>query len=253
MTDSSPAESAPLYRTTLAENPLPEVLVKIDRYRVPGVLEMKAAERTARIYTDAGVIVYATSSEKSDSLLDWLLARGTINQGQYDDCERRHQSTGHRIRAVLIESGTIDALALIPLLREYVQSVFVSLFGWAEGEVAFRPGRDLGPDALHLKIPISPMIVAGARAIQHAKPLIDRMGGPLAIVRRNEEVDDSFLSDEERNLFLGLESRLSLMEAAKLPPLSQSENAKILYGLYALEMISIKPPKQIKVQLKVND
>jgi len=254
MTDpSSPAESAPLYRTTLAENPLPEVLVKIDRYRVPGVLVLRSGPLTAKIYVDDGYIVYASSDDPKDSLLDWLLAHEVITSQQYDDCERRRQSSGRKMRAILIESGAVEAIHLIPRLREYVQSLVVSLCAWGEGEVSFQPGRDLGPDVLHLKIPASPTLLAGARAIPQAKPLVERMGGPQAIVRPNESADTSFLTDEERDLFETLTSRTSLLEAVKIPPLSQSENAKILYGFFALELITIKPPRQIKVQLKVND
>src|ERR1051325_10432137 len=59
---SSPSVT-PLYKTDLAQTPLPEILVKIHRYRAPGRVECRRDDEVKRIYLDQGQIVQSTSNK----------------------------------------------------------------------------------------------------------------------------------------------------------------------------------------------
>lgn len=70
----------PLYRTDLAETPLPEILVKIDHYKVPGRLECRRGNEVLELHIDRGEIVYA--SGPIETLFSWTSGAATFIPGR---------------------------------------------------------------------------------------------------------------------------------------------------------------------------
>ena len=73
MAPLTPEPTSPLYSTDIAQTPLPEVLVKIHRYRAPGRLDCRRGEERKRIYLERGAIIFATTNLLQESLGDTLL------------------------------------------------------------------------------------------------------------------------------------------------------------------------------------
>src|SRR5438128_9215294 len=105
---SGPSPTNPLYQTDLAQTPLPEILVKIYRYKVPGVVECRRGTESKRIFLDRGKIIFATTNQIIESLGDRLVRAGRLTQEQYDESVRRLKETHKRHGVTLIEMGLMS-------------------------------------------------------------------------------------------------------------------------------------------------
>lgn len=238
------------YRGDLARTPLPEVLAIIHRYRVPGVIECTRGVETKNVFIDDGNIIFATSSNLADALGQRLLQKGLITREVLDESVRRLQSEGKRQGTVLVEMNVLQPKELYAAVREQVQAIVWSLFEWEDGKVLFNPGRERSAELIKLNIPTRQAVLQGVRRVRDARMLVSRMGTKATIFQRNSAADTSDLlfSPEAEALFNAIDGRKSLFELTSTPPLSAVQNAKLLYGFFALELIAVKAP--IKVQLK---
>src|SRR5512140_1949793 len=139
---SSSAASGPLYRTELAQTPLPEILLTIHRYKVPGVVECRREGEVKKIYLDRGRIVFASTNQLSESLGDMLLAEGRITREQYDESVRQLKQTKKRHGVTLVEMRVITAEELFAAVQRQIQQIVWSMFEWSSGTAGFTPGRD---------------------------------------------------------------------------------------------------------------
>src|SRR5690242_9990800 len=88
--------STPLYQTDLAQTPLPEILVKIHRYKVPGAIDCRRGTEHKRVFLDRGHVIFATTNQITESLGDRLMREGRLTQEQYDESVRRMKVTQKR-------------------------------------------------------------------------------------------------------------------------------------------------------------
>ena len=70
------------YTGDLAQEPLPEILRTIYFYRVPGVLTVESGGVTKKIYLLGGNIIFATSTDRSESLGQYLKRSALISSGE---------------------------------------------------------------------------------------------------------------------------------------------------------------------------
>src|SRR5207302_231909 len=119
-----------------------EILVTIHRYKAPGVIECRRDGVTKRIYLDRGQIIWAATTQTSESLGDRLLADGRITRQQYDASLAQARKAHKRHGQTLVDMGIITAADLFVIVREQIESILWSLFGWDSGAVMFVPGRD---------------------------------------------------------------------------------------------------------------
>ncbi|MGA7616984.1 MAG: DUF4388 domain-containing protein [Thermoanaerobaculia bacterium] len=251
MSEPTAPDRKPQFRSDLSQTPLPEVLITVHRYRIPGYIECSRSGETKKIYIDDGAIIFASSSRREDSLGDRLLEKGIITREQYDQSARLLKETGRRQGQILAEMKAIEPKVLFVSVREQVEEIVWSVFAWPEGEVVFLPGRDKHEEFIKLHIPIPRAVLSGVRRMKDARALVARMGSRHTVFMRSERAaDPGFeLSAEELVLLESVDGTRTLEELTTTPALSQVENAKVLYGMFALRLIERKPPKQIKIQV----
>jgi hypothetical protein len=243
------ATPAQLYQTDLAQTPLPELLVKIYRYRAPGVIECRRGDGIKRIYLDRGEIIFATTNQLTESLGDKLMREGRITRQQYDESVQRLRVTGKRHGVTLMEMKILDADQLAVAVREQIQEIVWSVFEWPDGTVSFTPGREKHLEYVKIELAVPTAIMQGVRRMSDAKGLVARLGSRTTVLTKTAEpLAGVSLEPDEQRLFDQVDGKRSLYELVLMSPLSASDNARILYGLYALQMIAIKQP--VKVQIK---
>lgn len=249
---STPAKS--LFRGDLAQTPLPEVLITIHRYRVPGVIECVREGETKKIFIDEGNIIFATSSAVSDSLGDRLLQQGIISRAQYDESVRRlaESQGGKRQGAILVEIRALEPKDLFVSVRQQVQDIIWSVFTWESGSVVFQPGAERNHEFIKLDIPTRQAVLQGVRSVPDPRFLLQRVGKKTTILMRSAEADFSnlTLTDEEDQLLKEVDGKKSFFDLTNVPPLSPLDNAKILYAFFALRLVAVKELKQVKVQVR---
>lgn len=251
MRQDSPHPAASLYHTDLAQTPLPEILVTIHRYKAPGVVECRRGDEIKRVYLDRGQIIFAATNQISESLGDRLLAAGRITREQYTASLVRVRETGKRHGLTLVEMGILTNEELFTAVREQIEAILWTLFGWDSGAVTFVPGRDKHLEFVKVDIPVPRAMLNGVRKMPDARALVARLGIKTTLfARTNNAVEDLELTHEEQNLLNAVDGRKVLYELVNTPPLAPADNARILYGFFALQLITEKTQRQIKVQIQ---
>jgi hypothetical protein len=244
-------EARSVYQTDLTQTPLPEILVTIHRYRAPGVVECRRGNELKEIFLEGGHIVFATSNQVRDSLGDRLLNEGRITREQYDESVRRLLATGKRQGTILTEMNVLAPDLMLEAVREQIQEIVWSVFGWDGGTISFAPGRDRHREFVKLDIPIPHAVMEGVRHMNDPKALIARLGGKTTIlVRTGTEVPDLVLDEDESNLLQAVDSKRALYDLANMPPLAAGVNARLLYAFWTLGLIALRPDTRVKVQVR---
>ncbi len=242
-----------MYQTDLAQIPLPEILVTVHRYRAPGMIECRNGDVVKRIYLDRGEIIFATSNRLADSLGDKLLREGKITREQYDASIQLLRKTGKRHGVTLLEMKLLEPKDLFVSLRDQIQEIVWSVFEWTSGTVAFTPGREKHLEFVKIEISIAQAVLRGARHLPDAKRLLGRLGTRTTVLERTPNaLLGSTLTPDEQSLLDAVDGRRTLFELVNRPPLLPGDSARILYALFALQLIAVKQAKTIKVQVKTD-
>ena len=242
-----------MYQTDLAQTPLPEILVTIHRYRAPGMIECRNGDVVKRIYLDRGEIIFATSNRMVDSLGDKLLREGKITREQYDASIELLRKTGKRHGVTLLEMKLLEPKDLFVSLRDQIQEIVWSIFEWTSGTVAFTPGREKHLEFVKIEISIAQAVLRGARRLPDAKRLLGRLGTRTTVLERTPNaLTGSTLTPDEQSLLDAVDGRRTLFELVNIPTMAPSDSARILYALFALQLIAVKQAKTIKVQVKTD-
>jgi hypothetical protein len=249
----TPEPAAPLYQTDISQMPLAEVLVKIHRYRAPGRVDCKHGEEVKRIYLDHGQIVFATTNQLAESLGDKLLREGRITRGQYDESVAHARESGKRHGTTLVEMKALSAEDLFTAVRGQIEEIIWPIFGWDSGTVSFTAGRDKRLEFIKVNIPVPMAILHGVRHVAEARTLVARLGTKTTLFGRSAGHTEGLVLDaDEQNLLDAVDGRKVLYELVNTPPLTSSDNARILYAFFALGLIVPREPRQIKVQVKTD-
>ena len=253
MAPFTPEPASPLYQTDIAQTPLPEVLVKIHKYRAPGRLDCRRGEEVKRVYLERGDIIFATTNQISESLGDVLLSGGHITREQYDESLRRVRQTGKRHGTVLVEMRILSSEELFHAVRDHIQGILWSIFSWDFGSVGFTPGRDKRLEVIKVEIPIPQAVMQGVRHMPDARAIVARLGSKSTVyARTNAQLPGLTLRPEEQALLDSADGRRTLYELVNLPPLPASDNARVLYALTSLGLIEPREPRQVKVQVRTD-
>lgn len=250
--NEQPAFRGPLYQTDLSQTPLPEILVTIHRYKVPGLVECRRDAELKRIHLDRGHIIFAATNQMHESLGDKLLREGHITREQYDASIAMKKRTGKRHGVTLLEMRLIDPTVLANAVREQILEIVWSIFGWTSGQVSFSPGRDKGVEFVKVDVPIGDAIMRGVRNMPDVKSLVTRLGSKTTLfARTGDDGGGVHLADDERHLLDQVDGRRNFYDLVSTPPLKAADNVRILYGLFALKIIEPREPKGVKVQVRV--
>lgn len=230
-----------MYVGELADTPLPEMLATIHRYRVPGVLEAQAGDFSKRVFILEGDIIFASSTNRAESLGDMLMAAGRLTSDQYrassllllDNPHKRHGQ-------VLVEMGVLSEAEMRAAVLEQVQRIVWSLFDVNEGQVTFALGEFRTDEVYKLRIPTQRAVLHGCKTVADAKRLVARLGSKNTVfVRPNppEHLEGFELETGEQELLEKVDGKRTLFELCEQGPFSPGLNARVVYGYHALGLI----------------
>ena len=234
------------FRGDLSKTPLPEVLQTVHHYRVPGVLVARRGEVEKKIYIWNGDVIFATSSDREESLGNVLLARGRLTQEQFDESVRlllaaRSSEQTRRHGAVLVDMGLLTPEELFAAVTQQVRDILYSVFDWEEGEVTFNVGRFRTDEIIQLEIPTRAAIVSGVKSVRDARRLVGILGPSWTVFDPcwvAAEIADVALDAGEARLLQHVDGTRTLRELVGLGPGDASHNAKLLYAFFVLKLIS---------------
>jgi hypothetical protein len=233
------------FRGDLSKTPLPEVLQTVHHYRVPGVLVARRGETEKKIYLWDGDIIFATSTDREDSLGSVLLRAGALTKEQFEESvkrliEARAAEETRRHGAVLVDMGLLTPEALFACVTTQVRDILFSVFDWEEGEVSFTVGRFRTDEIIQLDIPTRAAIVAGVKGVRDARRLVPILGPSWTVFDPTyvpTEIGDVALEAAEIRLLKQVDGTKTLRELVGLGPADAGYNAKLLYAFFVLKLI----------------
>jgi serine/threonine-protein kinase len=148
--------------------------------RATGVLLAQAGGRRKEIYFAEGRLHHVSSSEPTDLIGHWLVARGLLDQGELDFALAVLPRFGGRLGEALSGLGLLEPVALFHALGEQGRAKVAELFTWSDGELSFFSGAVPARVEFPLAIPIGPIVEAGIERLlddDHAHARYDRWLG----------------------------------------------------------------------------
>ena len=239
----------------LAVTPLPEMLATIHRNHVPGVLEVQLGEFSKRVFILGGDIIFASSTNRGESLGDSLLASGRLTVAQYrESALQLLGNPGKRHGQVLVELGMLTEEEMRAAVLEQVQRIVWSLFALAEGLVSFSLGEDRADEVYKLRIATPRAVLHGCKTVADAKRLVSRLGGKGTVYSHPpvpEPLAGCQLETGEEELLELVDGRRTLFELCDQGPFSAGLNARVLYAFNCLGLIKKEKdaPSGIRVQV----
>ncbi|HEX2253284.1 MAG TPA: DUF4388 domain-containing protein [Thermoanaerobaculia bacterium] len=229
------------YRGELAETGLPEILHSIDRFQVPGVIAAERAGVVKEVYIKEGRVVHASSSDLEDSLGTHLLRTGRLSQAVFDETMRLRGESDRRYGVLLIEEGVLAPGEVYRAVREQVEAIVWSLFGWEDGAVTFSIGEfPHGGGRIHIDLPMGQVILQGIKRAPDARALVARLGRRETVFEPTYDTDpliEIALDRREYELLRLVDGRRTLYQVCTEGPLAAADNAKLMYAFRVLQLI----------------
>ena len=234
------------FRGDLSKTPLPEVLQTVHHYRVPGVVVPRRGGIEKKVYIVNGDVIFATSTDRDESLGSFLLREGRLTREQFDESVKRlleAQSAQETRRhgAVLVDMGLLTKEELFAAVTRQVRGILHSLFDWEEGEVSFTVGRFRTDEIIQLEVPTRHAIVEGVKAVRDARRLVAFLGPSWTLFDpcwAASEIGDIALDPQELRLLKQVDGTKTLRDLVGLGPGDAGHNAKVLYAFFVLRLIS---------------
>jgi hypothetical protein len=246
-------ESKLLYQDELGNIPMPEILASIEKWKVPGVLTVEGNPFTKKLFLDDGKVIFATSTDPDERLGEFLLHKGRITQEQYDESVVRLKRGEGRQGKILVEMGALTPKSLFENVTEQITALVIGLFNWDQGRVSFEIGDYKKDEMIKIALPLRKAILEGVKAMWDAKRLLARLGTKTTVyapVFDLKEVLALRLDPREMQLLQMVDGRRSVYELVTRGPLTQPQNAKLLYVFHVLKLVEKKSDGVIKIQWK---
>ncbi len=230
-----------IFRGDLESDSLPEILATIHRHGVPGVLDCTREDMSKCVYFATGDIIFATSTDREESLGESLLRDGLITEDQLRlSSDELRRTPGRRHGTVLVQMGFLEPHELGAAVRKQVQAIVWSLFAWSTGSVTFRVGSFRDDEVYKIKVPTAKAILEGCRFLPDPKEVTARLGGRMCILqpaKRPEHLGGLEFDEDEQALFDLVDGKRTLYQLCEAGPLNPGINARILYAILTLRLI----------------
>jgi hypothetical protein len=230
------------YTGDLAQEPLPEILRTIHFYRVPGVLTVESGGVTKKIYLLGGNVIFATSSDRTESLGQYLKKSAVISSGELKaSLGRLDLGEGRRHGELLVEMGILTDEQLRQIVTEQVKAILYAAFSWEQGSVTFEVGRFRTDELIRLDVPTPQAILDGIRRLPDPRRCVSRLGPSWTIFDRSEEpaeMREVAFTPAEIALLAQVDGRRTLRDLITMGPGDLGSNAKLVYAFWVLHLIS---------------
>lgn len=175
----------------LDELGLGEILQIVSLSRKTGVLSLKSKGRDGSVFFRHGQVVRATSSIYKQSLGEVLIQKGVIDLAVLRKALSYQHENGFRelLGVILVKNFGVSQEIIDEVIRDQIENVVFSLFGWVEGTFSFEvqtsvntiDGSKMDPLQFMLDQGLNPQFLAmeGAR-IQDEKRHADSSGFAVA-------------------------------------------------------------------------
>jgi hypothetical protein len=240
------------YETDLSQEPLPAMLAKVYRHRVPGVITASRDEVKKSLYVKDGNVIYARSSDRHDSLGAHLLRQHLVTPEALTQIAKERETNPKPVGVLLMEKGLLSPKELNQAIRQQTEAIAFSLFTWQDGQVKFDLHELNEQTSIRIQISLRDMILHGVKQAPDPKRLVALLGSKQTVFEpcyQGEEIIDIGLDKEEYELLQRIDGKTTLLDVCNQGPLSPADNAKLLYAFRVLKLIQPVRDGAVKIRL----
>jgi curved DNA-binding protein CbpA len=226
------------------------LLHRIYSTRLTGKLQLVCGRMERQLFFDAGQLVFATSSDRQDSLGEMMLRAGALTQGQFEEAAELVQ-TGQRFGSAIAEMGVCTVEEVVSWVQRQLTQITTSVLDYPACRYYFFGSleRNVVPE-IAIPVPLGKLLL---EAVRRANDL------PLDHLAADADLSID-LSPDPLLRFQAVQ--LNEAERAVLDAISQPTAAKDLLGeagkpnapaaraLYALLVLGtvLSVPKKVQEQ-----
>ncbi len=230
------------FRGDLATTPFAEVLQTVHHYKVPGVVSVSRQGVTKKIYIWKGDVIFASSTDREDSLGNFLERKGRISKADLDLSVKLLLAPNETRRhgEVLVGMGLLTPKELTEWVTEQVLTVVYSVFEWPEGEVTFAVGQYRTDEIVQLSIPTRQAILAGVKQVRDVARLVNVLGPRWTVFDpcyNPADLGDVGLDVGEARFLQAVDGTKTFRDLVVVGPGDAAHNARLLYAFHALKLI----------------
>ena len=237
------------YRADLSDTALPEILFTIYRHRVPGIVEARRGDVVKKVFVRDGDVVYASSSDLSDSLGVHLRSTGRLSTEDFRKVMDQRRLSRKKLGEILVETDLLSPAEIYSTVREQVEAVVWSLFSWSDGTVSFEIGDFVPKGMIGISLPMQQVILQGVDRTpsDQAKALVARLGGKEVVFEPDFRLGDlieAAVDREHMHLLRLVDGERTLVEICRRGEASTLQNAKRLYAFWVLGLVCRRGEKE---------
>jgi tetratricopeptide (TPR) repeat protein len=220
------------------------LLNKIYSARLTGQLQLVLGRVERQLFFDGGQLVFATSSDRQDSLGEMMLREGALTQSQFEEAAELVK-TGQRFGSAIAEMGIFSVDQVVLWVQRQLTQITSSVLDYPSGRFYFFSSleKNVVPE-IGIPVPVGRLLL---QAVRRAKDLpldhlandpdlrIDLSVDPLL---RYQAVE---LDDTERRLLLSISRPLSAKEFIANCSVPKESAARALYALLVLGAVVSAP------------
>jgi tetratricopeptide (TPR) repeat protein len=232
-------------RGNLKNQPFPELLAELYRWKATGALLLKKGKVKKIVYFREGYPVFVKSNLLSECLGQVMVRERMISEAQ---CERSLQlmrSSGRQQGTVLIELGLISPHNLVFALELQLRTKLLEPFGWDWGEYQFTRRTDLPEHTVSLDSTTASLIREGVKEKWPLERVLSALGAvddqfvvpAVDPLYRYQEMD---LDPDEEALFRKINGKRTVDELVDAGPLDHEAAYQLLYALRCAQMVEIR-------------
>jgi tetratricopeptide (TPR) repeat protein len=222
------------------------LLNKIYSARLTGQLQLVLGRVERQLFFDGGQLVFATSSDRQDSLGEMMLREGAITQSQFEEAAELVK-TGQRFGSAIAEMGIFTVEQVVGWVQRQLTQITSSVLDYPSGRFYFFSSleKNVVPE-ISIPVPLGKLLL---EAVRRAKDLplqhlgadtdlqIDLSPDPLL---RYQAVE---LDHIERRLLASISHPVSASYFLSNCTVPKESAARAIYSLLVLgAVISVKPP-----------
>ncbi len=220
------------------------LLNKIYSARLTGQLQLVLGRVERHLFFDGGQLVFATSSDRQDSLGEMMLREGALTQSQFEEAAELVK-TGQRFGSAIAEMGVFTVEQVVLWVQRQLTQITSSVLDYPSGRFYFFSSleKNVVPE-IGIPVPLGKLLL---EAVRRAKDLpLEHLAADAALridlspdpLLRYQAVD---LDDTERRLLLSISRPVSAKDFLASRTVPQDSAARALYALLVLGAVISVP------------
>jgi tetratricopeptide (TPR) repeat protein len=220
------------------------LLNKIYSARLTGQLQLVLGRVERHLFFDGGQLVFATSSDRQDSLGEMMLREGALTQSQFEEAAELVK-TGQRFGSAVAEMGLFTVEQLVIWVQRQLTQITSSVLDYPSGRFYFFSSleKNVVPE-IGIPVPLGKLLLEAVRRakdlpLEHLAADADlRIGFSPDPLLRYQAVE---LDDTERRLLASISHPVSAKDFLATCTVPKESAARALYALLVLGAVISVP------------